>query len=58
MPFMDEPTGGSLSALLIKPYGALIRRLRGITNIAVNQEPKWHHPGPELTSGYDPHWRP
>ncbi|AZQ74811.1 MULTISPECIES: hydrogenase expression protein HypE [Streptomyces] len=57
MPFMDEPTGGALSATLIKPYGALVRRLRGITNTAVNREPKWHHNGPDLTSGYDPTWR-
>ena len=32
MPFMDEPPGGTLSSMLIKPYGALIRALRGITN--------------------------
>ncbi|AEY87236.1 MULTISPECIES: hydrogenase expression protein HypE [Streptomyces] len=57
MPFMDEPTGGALSSALLKPYGAVIRRLRGLTSIAVNREPKWHHNGPELTTGYDPHWR-
>ncbi|GAB3330635.1 hydrogenase expression protein HypE [Micromonospora halotolerans] len=58
MPFMDMPPGGSLSTLLIKPYGAMIRRLRGITNGTANREPKWHHNGPELTSGYNPRWRP
>ncbi|UGQ11497.1 hydrogenase expression protein HypE [Yinghuangia sp. ASG 101] len=58
MPFMDEPTGGGLSSMLVKPYGAVMRRLRGITNTAVNREPKWRHSGPALTSGYDPHWRP
>ncbi len=58
MPFMDEPTGGALSSALLKPYGAVVRRLRGLTSIAVNREPKWHHNGPELTTGYDPHWRP
>jgi hydrogenase small subunit len=57
MPFMDEPTGGSLSSSLIRPYGAFIRRMRGITSMAVNKEPKWRHNRPELTSGYDPHWR-
>ncbi|MBM0237273.1 hydrogenase expression protein HypE [Micromonospora sp. ATA32] len=58
MPFMDMPPGGSLSTLMIKPYGALIRRLRSITNVTANKEPKWHHNGPELTSGYNPRWRP
>jgi hydrogenase small subunit len=57
MPFMDEPPGGSLSSALIRPYGAFIRRMRGITNMTVNKEPKWHHNREELTSGYDPHWR-
>jgi hydrogenase small subunit len=56
MPFMDEPPGGTLSSMLIKPYGALIRALRGFTNRAVSREPRWHHNQPELTSGYDPHW--
>ncbi|GLY83255.1 hydrogenase expression protein HypE [Actinoallomurus iriomotensis] len=58
MPFMDEPPGGSLSSLMAKPYGAFIRRLRGFTNQTLNTEPKWHHNEPELTSGYDPRWRP
>ncbi|GAA0535456.1 hydrogenase small subunit [Saccharopolyspora subtropica] len=57
MPFMDEPTGGSLSTVLNKPYGAVIRRLRGITNAVANREPKWHHNRPVLTSGYNPRWR-
>jgi hydrogenase small subunit len=56
MPFMDEPPGGALSSTLIKPYGALIRALRGFTNRTANKEPKWHHNQSELTSGYDPHW--
>jgi hydrogenase small subunit len=56
MPFMDEPPGGLVSSNLIKPYGTLIRRLRSLTNETVNKEPKWHHNGPELTSGYDPRW--
>jgi hydrogenase small subunit len=56
MPFMDEPPGGTLSSALIKPYGTLIRALRGITNRSANREPKWHRNQDELTSGYDPHW--
>ncbi|GAA0896163.1 hydrogenase small subunit [Pseudonocardia zijingensis] len=58
MPFMDEPPGGSLSSVLIKPYGAFIRRMRGITNAVVNKEPKWRHNRDALTTGYDPHYRP
>jgi hydrogenase small subunit len=57
MPFMDEAPGAVISSLLIKPYGALIRALRGFTNQGVNKEPKWHHNRGELTSGYDPRWR-
>jgi hydrogenase small subunit len=53
MPFMDEPPGAGVSSTLIKPYGQLIRTLRSITNRTVNLEPKWHHDGPELTSGYE-----
>jgi hydrogenase small subunit len=53
MPFMDQPPGSTLSSALLAPYGRLIRALRGITNRAANREPKWHHPGPALTSGYE-----
>jgi hydrogenase small subunit len=35
-----------------------IRRMRGFTNQTVNTEPKWRHNRRELTSGYDPRWRP
>jgi hydrogenase small subunit len=56
MPFMDEPPGAVVSSMLIAPYGRLIRTLRGITNKTVNQEPKWHQPSDELTSGYHPRW--
>jgi hydrogenase small subunit len=56
MPFMDEPTGGSLSSKLIKPYGSFIRRARSITNHGLNQEPKWRHNRPRLTTGSDPRW--
>jgi len=54
MPFMDEPPGGSVSAALTGVYGPMIRRLRGITNHTANEEPRWHHNRPELTSGYEP----
>jgi hydrogenase small subunit len=57
MPFMDAPPGGSLSSTLNTPYGLVIRRLRAITNNALNKEPKWRHNKSELTSGYDPRWR-
>ncbi|HEX5501862.1 MAG TPA: hydrogenase expression protein HypE [Thermomicrobiales bacterium] len=56
MPFMDQPPGGIVSSNLTQVYGALIRRLRGITNHTVNQEPKWRHRGAELTTGYNPRW--
>jgi hydrogenase small subunit len=56
MPFMDEPPGATVSAALIKPYGALVRALRGFTNHTVNEEPKWHHNRRALTSGYAPRW--
>jgi hydrogenase small subunit len=52
MPFMDQPPGSTLSSTLLSPYGKLIRVLRGITNRTANREPKWHHNGPALTSGY------
>jgi hydrogenase small subunit len=52
MPFMDQPPGSTLSSMLISPYGALIRALRGITNRTANEEPKWHHNRPALTTGY------
>jgi hydrogenase small subunit len=57
MPFMDEPPGSAVSSMMIKPYGTLIRTLRGLTNRIANREPKWHHNKPMLTSGYDPHSR-
>jgi len=58
MPFMDEPAGATLSATLSRPYGAVIRRLRGITNGSMNREPKWRHNKQALTTGYDPRYRP
>jgi hydrogenase small subunit len=56
MPFMDEPSGGSFSSLMVKLYGPLMRLARGITNKGANEETKWRHNGPELTSGYQPRW--
>jgi hydrogenase small subunit len=56
MPFMDEPPGASVSSKLITPYGLLVRRLRSLTNSTANQEPRWHHNGDVLTTGYNPHW--
>jgi len=58
MPFMDQPPGASLSSTLIAPYGRLVRRLRSMTNVTGNEEPRWHHRRPELTTGYDPRWSP
>jgi hydrogenase small subunit len=55
MPFMDQPPGAALSSMLSKPYGLLIRTLRGVTNRTMNKEPRWHHNRDVLTSGYDPH---
>jgi hydrogenase small subunit len=54
MPFMDEPPGASLSSATVNMYGRMIRALRGFTNTTANKEPKWRHPGTELTTGYQP----
>jgi len=55
MPFMDAPPGGTVSSTFTHNiYGPTIRKLRSITNITVNKEPRWRHRGRELTSGYDP----
>jgi hydrogenase small subunit len=54
MPFMDEPPGGSVSSVAAGFYGRIIRNLRKITNSTVNKEPKWRHPGTQLTTGYHP----
>ena len=52
MPFMDEPPGGKISTAAVSLYGKTIRTLRSFTNDTVNKEPKWRHPGTELTTGY------
>jgi hydrogenase small subunit len=54
MPFMDEPPGARVSSSAIGVYGRAIRALRSMTNTTVNKEPKWRHPGAELTTGYHP----
>jgi len=56
MPFMDEPSGAKMSGTLVAPYGRLIRTLRSFTNTTSNKEPRWRHPGPELTTGYKPRY--
>jgi hydrogenase small subunit len=53
---MDEPPGGTLSSSMTKVYGAMIRKLRSITNDTVNKEPKWRHNRDALTTGYNPRW--
>jgi hydrogenase small subunit len=58
MPFMDQPPGAAVSSKLVSAYGRMIRALRGFTNHTMDEEPKWHHNGPALTSGYDPHYVP
>ena len=55
-PFMDEPPGGKVSTAFSGVYGPVISRLRGITNHTLNQETKWRHTGPKLTTGYKPRW--
>ena len=47
-----------LQELGTEQLGPLIRKLRSITNKTVNKEPKWRHNKPELTTGYDPRFRP
>jgi hydrogenase small subunit len=52
MPFMDEPPGGKLSTTMIGVYGRAVTALRSFTNRTLNEEPRWRHPRPELTTGY------
>ena len=54
MPFMDAPPGSKLSSTAVGMYGAIIRSLRKFTNRSLDQEPKWRHRRPELTTGYNP----
>ncbi len=57
MPFMDEPPGSKISTAVSGLYGNVIRPLRSITAKTVDQEPKWRHRKPELTTGYQKPWR-
>ena len=52
MPFMDEPPGAKTSSTASGIYGSVVKRLRGITQKTVNEEPKWRQPGTKLLSGY------
>ncbi len=52
MPFMDEPPGGKVSTGAASIYGRAVSALRSFTNSTLNHEPKWRHPRPELTTGY------
>ena len=52
MPFMDEPPGGKLSTGVVGVYGRAVSALRSFTNATLNEEPRWRHPRPELTTGY------
>ncbi len=56
MPFMDEPPGSKFSTTASATYGGLIRNLRKITAKTVDKEPKWRHPGRQLTTGYRAPW--
>jgi len=52
MPFMDEPPGSKISTGVVGVYGRAVTALRSFTNATLNQEPKWRHPRPELTTGF------
>ena len=56
MPFMDEPPGARVSTAASGLYGGVIRGLRSITARTVDKEPKWRHPGKDLTTGYQKIW--
>jgi hydrogenase small subunit len=56
MPFMDEPPGAHASSAVIAPYGSVVRMLRTITTRTADKEPKWRHPGRELTTGAVRSW--
>ncbi|MGI8533363.1 MAG: hydrogenase expression protein HypE, partial [Candidatus Limnocylindrales bacterium] len=57
MPFMDEPPGGRVSSAAVSVYGNVMRSLRGFTSRTVDKEPKWRHPGAELTTGAQKTWQ-
>jgi hydrogenase small subunit len=47
---MNRPFSSSIIAAVY----TVLRTLRAITNRAVNKEPRWRHPRPDLTTGYKP----
>jgi hydrogenase small subunit len=51
---MDKPPGATVSSGMVGIYGRAVTALRKITNNTVNKEPKWRHPGRQLTTGYSP----
>jgi hydrogenase small subunit len=54
MPFMDEPPGAVLSSNLVKPYGALVKWLRGFTQDTLNDEPRWRRKSARLLTNPPP----
>jgi hydrogenase small subunit len=52
MPFMEEPPGAKMSTAAVLMYGRTVRALRNFTKSSLDKEPKWRHPGPDLTTGY------
>jgi len=52
MPFMDEPPGSRLATNAIKGYSSWIMPLRKLMMETLNDEPKWRHNKPRLTTGY------
>ena len=57
MPFMDEPPGARDLDGGERRLRGLIRGLRGFTARTLDKEPKWRHPGKELTTGYERPWQ-
>ena len=55
-PFMDAPPGSLVSGATSKAVGAVIRRLRKITEKKLDAEPQWRKRGSELTTGYQKVW--
>jgi hydrogenase small subunit len=51
---MNAPPGSKLSSTAVGFYGRIIRSLRKFTTKSLDQEPKWRHRRPELTTGYHP----
>jgi len=54
MPFMDEPPGSRLATTSIKGYSTWILPLRKLMMSTLNDEPKWRHNRPELTTDPPP----